>query len=114
VVRSPKNSTSTPLRSMSRSHSRHTISLSLERLQHRLPAAGPSGTTVMPEVLAQIGEPLEQLGRLERLDHHGHLVPLVGHPPAGPLPATQVRQGEDHPVAQRSSAGGDVVETRPW
>ena len=59
----------------------------------------------MPERRPQLGEPLEQLGRLERLDDHRDPVAPIGQPAPGPLPAAEVRQGQDHPVA-----GGQPVE----
>ena len=61
-----------------------------------------------PDRLALAGEPLEQLGRLERLDDREHVVALRGHPRRGPLPAAEVRQREDHALA-RGERVGDVL-----
>ena len=58
-------------------------------------ADGPTGTTVMPSDSAERDEPLEQLRRLQRLDHHGDRQPLIGDPAARPLPPAQVGQGDD-------------------
>ena len=64
------------------------------------PASGPSGDDLHPELGPQVGEPVEQLGRLEPLDHHRHAVAAVDQPAPGPLPPAEVRQRQDHAVAR--------------
>ena len=56
-----------------------------------------------PDRLALAGEPLEQLGRLERLDDREHVVALRRHPGRRPLPAAEMRQREDHALATASA-----------
>ena len=99
VVRSPKNSTSIPPPWMSRSQSRQTTSLSAQGLEHRTGRARTERHDVHAEVVAQADEPVEQLRRLEALDDDRDAVTLVGQPASGPLPAAEVGQGEDGPVA---------------
>ena len=101
VVRSPKNSTSTPPPLDVAVAQQADDLVGPQRLEHRRPASGPSGTTFMPSDSRNVDEPLEQLGRLERLDHDGDRWPLIGEPAAGPLPAAEVGQGEDHALARR-------------
>ena len=76
----------------------------------RRPADGPSGHDVHAERPSELDEPLEQLGRLERLDHDGDpdLLTRVSQNPR-PLPSAEVRQGED---ARRPRRPGllDVLE----
>ena len=102
VVRSPKNSTSTPPVPMSRSQSRHSTSLLLSALIDAIAGPGPSGTTFMPSDRRKPSEPLEQLRRLERLDHDRDRDALVSDPAPRPLPSAQVGKGEDH-----APAGGE-------
>ena len=74
------------------------MSLRLSAARTSLPAVGPSGTTFIPRVAAEAGEPLEQLGRIHLLDDDRQTVPEIDHPPTGPLPAPEVRKREDHAV----------------
>ena len=61
------------------------------------------------EAAAQFREPLEQFRRVERFHDHGHAVPLVSHPAAGPFPPAEVRQREDDTVSLLQALL-DVVE----
>ncbi len=66
---------------------------------HRLAGVGPERHHLHTERRAQVDEPVEQLGRLDLLDDDGDLVALVDDPSAGPLPAAEMRQHQDHAVA---------------
>ena len=57
-----------------------------------------------PEARPQGGEPVEQLGGLEDLHHHGDRVAGHGQVGAAPLPAAKMRQGEDDAAADRQGA----------
>src|SRR6516165_3010327 len=71
VVRAPKNSTSTPLPTRSRSETSPASWLFLSAL---------------------ISEPLEEPLRFEPLHHRAHWHPLEGEPVTPPLPAAHVGQ----------------------
>ena len=102
VVRSPKNSTSTPLPiDVAIAQQAHDLVVA-ECPQHR--PARPSARAARRSCRgpgARSTNHSNSSGRLERLDDDGHLVALVGQPAPGPLPATEVRQGEDRAVALR-------------
>src|SRR5205814_2786334 len=51
------------------------------------------------ELAAELDEPLEQLGRLERLHHHRRREAGGGEPGAAEVPAAEVGQGHDHALA---------------
>lgn len=71
----------------------------VERPHHGGPGAGQERHHVHPERGPEIDEPLEELGRLDLLDHHRDLMALLGDPAARPLPASEMRQHKDHTVA---------------
>ena len=75
--------------------------LSRSAPQHARRDVGAERHDLEADRLALAREPVEQLGRLERLDDGEHVVALLGHPRRGPLPAAEVRQREDHAVAAR-------------
>ena len=84
---SPKNSTSmpSPARSRSRQQAHDPVVAQRAAAPRRRPP-GPSGTTSMPRRAPGVGEPLEQLGRLDRLDHDRGRVALHRQPRAGVVP----------------------------
>ena len=66
---------------------------------------------VQAEASTELEEPVVQLGRLELLHHRGHgVAPHLDQPAGRPLPATQVRQGEDRGGA-RGEGGLDVLRS---
>ena len=65
-----------------------------------------------PERGPLLREPVEQLGRLDALDHGEDVVPALGHPGARPLPAAEVRQGEDDTLPPREPVGRSVRSRR--
>ncbi len=64
---------------------------------------------VHPEGRAQLDEPLEELRRVDLLDHHRDLVALLRDPSARPLPPAEVRQHEDDAVSLRESVDDVLV-----
>jgi hypothetical protein len=77
--------------------------------QHGATDAGAEGQDLHAEAGPEVGEPLEQLGGLEGLDHHGDRVPLRAQPGTAVLPPAEVGQGEDDALAG-GPPGLDVLE----
>ena len=83
----------------------------LERAHHRSPGVGAERDDVHAERASHVGEPLEQLRRVEHLDHDGDRVLAHGRfPEAGPLPSTEVRDGHDRAATLRER-GVEVLDT---
>ena len=72
--------------------------------------AGTQADDLHSQGVPQASVPLEQFGRLERLDHtaDGHVV-AQRQPVRRPLPATQVGHGHDHAVARLTGLGDQLV-----
>ena len=81
----------------------------LQRLQRRPPGVRAEGDDLHAQLGAQLGEPVEQLRRVDALDDDRHRIADVGEPASRPLPPAEVRQGEDD-AAPRLACGRDVLE----
>ena len=79
-----------------------------QRPHHGGAGVRPEGHHGHAEAGAEVGEPVEQLGRLDPFDDDRDRVPAVGHPSPGPLPAAEVRQGDDDTLALREAVD-DVI-----
>ena len=99
----------TPSPVRSRSASRHTTSLLRTARSTSVPADGESGIDAHAEAGARLDEPLEQLGRFDRLGDHRDRVALEREPRAGEVPVAEVRQRE-HRAAALGHAGRDVLD----
>ena len=86
--------------------------VAVQRRDHLAPALGPERDDLHAELAAQIGEPVEQLGRVDPLDDDRDPMAAVGDPAAGPLPPAEVRQGEDHAVARGEPCDDVLVAVR--
>ena len=109
VVRSPKNSTSTPSPAMSRSREQAHDAVVAQRAQHR--HARRRDRAARPRCRSR--RAARRTSRAARAARSvsttaSSRCPLQRHPRARPLPAAEVRQREDHAVA-RGEPGLDVL-----
>ena len=86
---------------------------------------GVEGDDLDPVAAPELPKPLEQLGGFKYLHDGGHRVADdATDPEPGPVPAPEVRQGEDHPAtglpglddmleAVLREAGADLIGCRP-
>ena len=117
VVRSPKNSTSGPSPGEVAVDDEADDVVVAQRPHHRRGGVGTERHDGHAEARTEIGEPFEQLRWLDPLDHDRDRVPAVGDPAPRPLPAAEVRQGDDDALAPREAADdvglvADLVEAR--
>ena len=116
VVRSPKNSTSTPL------PLEVAVAEQADDLRcGRGPARSPAGRPVRAAPRSCRGAPASSANHSNSSGGSSGSTttvmwwPCVGHPAPGPLPAAEVRQGEDHALARgerRQRRGRVAVERR--
>ena len=111
VVRSPKNSTSTPSPVRSRSQRRHTTWLARSARRASAPAVGDERDHAHPEPAPRLDEPFEELRWLDRFGDDRDGVALTGQPRPGEVPVAEVRQREHEAVACRDG-GLDVGHPR--
>ena len=79
-----------------------------EGIDDLLTRIGAKRMDLHAERLAQSDEPLEEFGRLQRLDDRRHLhLDDAGEPERRPFPRSEVRQGEDCAGLARAAVGLD-------